>query len=149
MVEQGLDIVGCGYQGHVIDSFIEDLQRRGVERVVDVRLTPLSRKKGFSKRLLSAALSDNGIEYSHYRALGNPKWNRNGFGGSESELEIARANFAGIIQDDQSESALHEVAEFAKRGRVALLCFEADELRCHRYVIRQILVAQARTMIPI
>lgn len=47
--------------------------------LVDVRLTPLSRKPRLSKTKLAAALADVGIEYVHHRALGNPKDNRAGF----------------------------------------------------------------------
>ncbi|MFE2500029.1 DUF488 family protein [Streptomyces scopuliridis] len=52
--------------------------------VADVRLTPISRKPGFSKTRLPHALDEAGITYTHLRALGNPKDNRapSGKGGS-------------------------------------------------------------------
>jgi hypothetical protein len=55
---------------------IGDLVDTGVERLVDVRELPLSRRRGFSKTALGDALRHAGIEYVHVRALGNPKPNR-------------------------------------------------------------------------
>ncbi|WTY53947.1 DUF488 domain-containing protein [Micromonospora sp. NBC_01412] len=57
-------------------------------------MTPISRKRGFSKSALSQALATQGIVYEHRRELGNPKENRPGFGGTREELESARAVYA-------------------------------------------------------
>ncbi|PPJ18215.1 hypothetical protein C5E45_10195 [Nocardia nova] len=43
------------------------LAEAGVATVVDVRLTPISRKPGLSKTKLSAALAEAGIRYVHLR----------------------------------------------------------------------------------
>ena len=48
------------------------LQAAGVERVIDVRALPLSRRPGFSRSPLRAALEEAGIEYVHLKALGTP-----------------------------------------------------------------------------
>jgi transcriptional regulator with XRE-family HTH domain len=45
-----------GYEGRTIDSFVTALIAAGVDAVADIRLTPISRKAGFSKSRLSAAL---------------------------------------------------------------------------------------------
>ncbi|MDR1430587.1 MAG: DUF488 domain-containing protein, partial [Propionibacteriaceae bacterium] len=47
--------------------------------LVDVRQTPISRKRGLSKTALGAALSEAGIDYIHLRELGNPRDNRDGY----------------------------------------------------------------------
>jgi len=65
-----------GYQGSTPSDLIDRLLGAGVERVVDVRELPLSRRRGFSKSPLAAALTSAGIRYEHVRALGNPKPNR-------------------------------------------------------------------------
>lgn len=63
-----------GYEQHRSPStLIDALLDAGVRRLVDVRELPLSRRRGFSKTALSAALADAEIEYEHVRALGNPK----------------------------------------------------------------------------
>jgi uncharacterized protein (DUF488 family) len=66
-----------GYEGHPTPgSMVTTLQGADVERLLDVRELPLSRRRGFSKTLLSATLAEHGIRYDHERALGNPKVHR-------------------------------------------------------------------------
>lgn len=128
-------LVGVGYQGRSIDNFTADLAREGVTRLVDVRLTPLSRKPGFSKTALAQALSATGIAYEHRRELGNPRDNRAGFGGSTAELHAARAHFAQLLCRPESTTAIEDIVAAGERELVALLCFEADQERCHRDVV--------------
>lgn len=127
-------IMGIGYEGQNIDEFIEKLAGRGTHVLADVRLNPISRKRGFSKRMLAAALAEAGIGYWHVPELGNPKWNRAGFGGGAAELVAARERFAGMI-GGEAGMRLDEIAAAAAGGVVAVMCFEADERACHRYVV--------------
>lgn len=62
-----------GYEGRSIGEFLELLKSHGVEHLVDVRDAPISRKPGFAKTSLSAALAAVSIRYTHARALGCPK----------------------------------------------------------------------------
>ncbi|SCF15536.1 Protein of unknown function, DUF488 [Micromonospora echinospora] len=128
-------IVGVGYEGKSIDDFVADLVSRRVARVVDVRMTPISRKPGFSKSALSRALAAGGIRYEHRRELGNPKENRPGFSGSEEQLAAARAVYVARLQQPDSLAALDALGQAARTELVALLCFEADEVRCHRQLV--------------
>jgi len=130
-------LVGVGYEGRTIGELVSDLVGRGVSRLVDVRLTPISRKPGFSKTALSQALTDAGIDYEHRPELGNPKTNRPGFAGPPAELAEARAIFAALLHRPGSDEALDALAGVARHELVALLCFEADERRCHRDVVLQ------------
>src|SRR3954466_2864574 len=60
----------------------------GVERVIDVRALPLSRRPGFSKSPLRAALEQAGIEYVHLKALGTPAEGRSAArAGRHADLE--------------------------------------------------------------
>ena len=65
-------IFTIGYESTTMAEFLAALQRAGVERVIDVRALPLSRRPGFSKSPLRAALEEAGIEYVHLKALGTP-----------------------------------------------------------------------------
>ncbi|WP_440065978.1 DUF488 family protein, N3 subclade [Streptosporangium sp. OZ121] len=95
----------------------------------------MSRKRGFSKTALAKALADAGIAYEHMRELGNPKWNRAGFGGSPAGLGAARGVYAGQLRDTDARECLNRIAEAARRQTVAIMCFEADEYRCHRDLV--------------
>jgi uncharacterized protein (DUF488 family) len=96
------------------------------------RLTPIFRKRGFSKRSLAEYLESAGIRYEHLRALGNPKDNCAGFAGDADELRSALARYDTLLADEEATAALDRVTELATRNRVAVLCFEASDHRCHR-----------------
>lgn len=65
-----------GYEGKEIEEFIEYLNAHDIQRVVDVREIPLSRKKGFSKNTLRHLLAERDIDYIHIKALGSPTYLR-------------------------------------------------------------------------
>jgi transcriptional regulator with XRE-family HTH domain len=126
-------LVSVGYEGRELDGFVEELMQAEVTMVADVRLTPLSRKPGFSKTRLGARLGEAGIEYRHLRSLGNPKENRPPFW--EGRVEEGRARFRTLMEEPGAISALADLADHAGQQRVAVLCFERDEHRCHRKVV--------------
>src|SRR5689334_7703139 len=61
-----------GYEGRALDELIAVLAANQIDRVIDVRELPLSRRRGFSKTPLGTALVGAGIEYVHMREAGNP-----------------------------------------------------------------------------
>jgi uncharacterized protein (DUF488 family) len=127
--------MGVGYEGQDAERFVSELRSAGVDVVVDVRLTPISRKRGFSKRSLAEQLESAGIQYEHLRALGNPKDNRAGFAGAPDDLRAAMDRYAALLADDDAVTALERITELATSNRVAVLCFEASDHRCHRQVV--------------
>ena len=66
-----------GYEKKSVEEFVDCLKSYDIDTLVDVREIPLSRKKGFSKTLLSEFLEKSGIEYVHIKELGSPKELRN------------------------------------------------------------------------
>lgn len=125
-------LLTIGYEGRTADELVECLRDENVTVLVDVRLTPLSRKPGLSKRRLSDTLADAGIEYVHLPALGNPKENRSLFRSGDPR---SRARFRALLRSPEGAAALERVGELATDGRVALLCFERDAMECHRHLV--------------
>lgn len=125
-------IVSIGYQGRTVGELVEVLRRGGVEVLVDVRLNPVSRKPGFSKKPLSRALAEAGIGYRHERALGNPRENRDPYDPQRYEAQLRGGGAA----------AFAEVIELARSVRVALLCLERRHRDCHRSAILDLAVQQ-------
>lgn len=127
-----------GYEGRSLDELVDALRAAGVERLVDVRELPLSRRKGSSKTALGDTLREAGIEYIHVRALGNPKPNRERYwaGDVEGGAAVYREHL-----NNGSRSALVELAESLGDDPACLLCFERDHAECHRDVIVQELQA--------
>lgn len=132
----GSNLTGIGYEGLDLDGLVSRLRLRDVSTVVDVRLTPISRKKGLSKTALSQRLASEGIAYEHLPSLGNPRVNREGFADTDGdEGREARDRFGEVLDTDDARKGLDRVLELTKTGPVALLCFEADETRCHRELV--------------
>lgn len=125
-------LVSIGYEGKSVDDLVTQLLEQGVRVLVDVRLTPVSRKPGLSKTKLSEALAAVGIGYVHHRALGNPKDNRAGFRAGEPE---SRARYRDVLETAAASDALDHVSELLDGGVVALLCFEQDHAECHRDIV--------------
>lgn len=122
-----------GYEGATMDEFIAALRGAGVERVIDVRALPLSRRPGFSKTPLRNALAEAGIEYVHLRALGTP---------AEGRTAARAGNLAALqtIYDDQLKQpeAIAEAAmmvDMAREMPSALLCYERNPATCHRTLL--------------
>ena len=114
-------LVSIGYEGRSADELVQALQRASVDVLVDVRLTPSSRKPGLSKRKLAATLAAVDIEYLHLPALGNPKDNRGAFrAGKPAAYERLRA----LLTGDAARDAIDEITTLLDEHTVALLCFE-------------------------
>ncbi len=122
-----------GYEQHAdASSLIDTLRAAGVRRLVDVRELPLSRRRGFSKTALAAALATANIEYEHVRELGNPKAYRELYR-SGRVAEGARRYRAHL--HNGSYPALVRVTDMICEAPTCLLCFEAAHEVCHRAVI--------------
>lgn len=130
------NIYGFGYEGKTAEELIATLKNYEISTLIDVRLTPISRKKGLSKTKLRAAIEAAGMKYHHLPALGNPKDNRAGFSTPyTTEWAVARHNFEQVLENENAVQALEEIHQLLEHGNVGLLCFEADTKCCHRDVI--------------
>ncbi|QNM83555.1 DUF488 domain-containing protein [Sphingomonas sabuli] len=122
-----------GYEGVTQDEFVGALQQAGVERVIDVRAVPNSRRPGFSKTPLRNALAEAGIDYVHLRALGTPADGRAAArAGRHDELERI---YAGQLELPEAIAQSAQMIELAREKPSALLCFERDPGGCHRTLL--------------
>ena len=126
-------IFTIGYESTTMDEFLAALKGAGVERLIDVRALPLSRRPGFSKSPLRAALEEVGIEYVHLKALGTPAEGRSAArAGRRAELERV---YAGQLELPEAVVQAAQMIELAVQKRSALLCFEREPAHCHRTLL--------------
>ena len=128
-------IFTIGYEKRSVDDLIWLLQSRKVVRVIDVRLTPWSRRPGFSRKRLCAALEAAGIAYEHMGGLGNPPAIRDIY--LAGDAEAGHRRFREHLSNGAS-ATIDELVEIADRETVALLCLERDAFRCHRSVVASV-----------
>jgi uncharacterized protein (DUF488 family) len=129
----GRRIYSVGYEGLELKGLVDHLTAAKVSLVVDVRLNPVSRKRGFSRKSLSTELHRKEIAYRHEPTLGNPQENREPF--RRGDGEEGRHRMRAILNG--SGAALQRLVEDAREKRVAVLCVERDRRRCHRQVITE------------
>jgi len=126
-----------GYEKALLQDVLDTLTEAGASTLIDVRDRPISRRPGFSKRQLVAAIEDAGMRYVHLAALGTPPEGR--LAGRRREWH----RFWGIVEEKlarpEAELDLRRAAEIAAAPPSSLLCYEADWRVCHRRRIAEIL----------
>ena len=127
-----------GYEGQTLEVFLAKLADSAIHTLVDVRELPLSRKRGFSKRALDAALAARGIEYVHVPALGCPKPIRDRY---RSDGDWARYTRAFDAYLSRQGDAVEALAKLSRTTTACLMCFEADFTRCHRSIVANAVTA--------
>jgi uncharacterized protein (DUF488 family) len=122
-----------GYERLLPPQLVAELQAAGVQRVIDVRQRPQSRRPGMSKTRLGELLGAHGIAYEHRRALGTPPDLRHDF--HAGRIERARAAFREHVEATAPDELAALAGELEHGPRTALLCLEEDAARCHRRVL--------------
>lgn len=122
-----------GYEATTMGDFIEALSKAGVERVIDVRAVPNSRRPGFSKTPLRNALAEAGIDYVHLRPLGTPAEGREA--ARKGRHEDLKRIYAAQLDLPEAMVAAEQMKELAAEKPSALLCYERDPAGCHRTLL--------------
>ena len=122
-----------GYERAELKYFIGTLQKAKIELLVDVRDRAQSRRKGFSKTALAEALASAGIEYVHFRSLGDPKEGREA--ARAGQMQKFKKIYAGVLKTKEAKDALAEVTELAVSQSICLMCYERDHRECHRKIV--------------
>lgn len=140
----GPRIFTIGYEGATQAELIAALQGAGVERVIDVRAVPLSRKPGFSKNVLAAGLKEAGIDYAHLKALGTPPAGREA--ARKGRMDEMRRIFAAQLETPEAGLQAAQMVALAEEKPSALLCFERDPAGCHRTPLREAVLPDAEVI---
>lgn len=128
-----MKIFTIGYEATTMDEFIAALKAAGVERIIDVRAVPLSRRPGFSKNVLAASLREAGIEYVHLKALGTPKLGRDA--AKKGDVATLERVYEGQLQLPEAQAEAAMMRALAAEKPSALLCYERDPAHCHRTLL--------------
>jgi uncharacterized protein (DUF488 family) len=124
-----------GYEAATPGGLVAALQEAGVRTVADVRALANSRRPGFAKRALSAALGEAGIVYWHLPALGTPAEGRAAV--RAGRPAAMRPIFLRHLEGTEPQAALAALGERARREPVCLLCLEDDPAHCHRSLVAE------------
>ena len=129
-----------GYEKASLRDVLATLADAGVAILIDVRDRPQSRRAGFSKRQLQAAIEEAGLRYVHLKALGTPAEGR------EANRTRQWPRFWKIVEarlaTAEAEIDLQHAAALAAEAPACLMCYEADWRICHRRRVAEILEAR-------
>ncbi len=128
-------IATIGYEKASLSDFVKTLEVCEIDILVDVRDRAQSRRPGFSKTALSAAVNEVGIDYVHYKALGDPKEGREA--ARAGKFDLFQKIFLEVLSTNEAQEALFEVKELAKNSNICLMCYERDQRECHRKIIAE------------
>ncbi len=134
------DLLTIGYEGCTVDEVVGTLRQARAKLLIDVRAVAQSRKPGFSKRQLAAALDEAGIGYVHLQGLGTPKPGRVAVrAGHPERMEVI---FRDHMCADRAQAELAQAKELVSARVACLLCFERDHRMCHRRLVAEMIVAE-------
>lgn len=120
-----------GYEGKSIEAYLNLLLQDGVTLLCDVRRNPISRKYGFSKRVLASGCSHVGIRYEHVPQLGIESSKRHNLSSQEDYDDLFSRYSIEYLPRQEKELSM--ISSWIESGeRVALTCYEADVRQCHR-----------------
>ena len=126
-------IFTIGYQQATQPALLAALRDARIELLADVRARPLSRKPGFSKSALKAAVEEAGMEYRHFRDVGTPPEGR--AAALRGDRETLARVYAGQLELPEALAAMAELRQLALEKRTCLLCFCREADKCHRSLL--------------
>ena len=120
-----------GYEQAKPAAVLGELKHAKIDILVDTRAVAASRRPGFSKKQLAAALDDEGIAYIHLQKLGTPADGR--AAARSGDTDRLWKIYDKHIKTPEAQEAFDELLGLIKaKKRIALLCYCRDPKTCHR-----------------
>jgi uncharacterized protein (DUF488 family) len=142
-------VYAIGHSTRTIDQFIEVLRAHSISMLVDIRTIPKSRHNPqFNEDQLKRSLKDKGIAYLHFRGLGGLRKAKKDSINTGWQIASFRG-FADYMQTREFVSAIRQLMQLAKQGRVAIMCAEGNPFRCHRSLVADALVVRKARVLHI
>ena len=142
-------IFTIGHSTRTIEEFLSILQAHGIQRLVDIRSLPKSRRvPQFNDDALAASLHQQGIDYVHLKTLGglrhakkdsiNTGWRNASFRG-----------YADYMATKEFREGISRLLDLAREKRTAIMCAEAVPWRCHRSLVGDALLVRGVSVLDI
>jgi uncharacterized protein (DUF488 family) len=138
----------AGHGNRSIDEFVALLKEAAIERLVDVRAYPASRRHPqFARAALERSLGEAGIRY---------EWEGKALGGRRKPApdsphvalrSPAFRAYADHMTTGEFRAGIERVEAAAQTSRVVVMCAERLPWECHRFLISDYLVAAGATVV--
>lgn len=142
MAKKPARVFTIGHSNRTLEDFIGLLKAHSVQTLVDVRTIPRSRHNPqFNIETLPKEMEKEGMGYVHMKGLGglrramkdspNTGWRNTSFRG-----------FADYMLTEEFRVSLDGLIALAEKERVAVMCAESLQWRCHRSLIADSLLVR-------
>jgi uncharacterized protein (DUF488 family) len=125
-----LAVYTFGYEGQQVDAFLNMLLLNGIQRLIDVRNNPVSRRYGFHKSTLDRLCKSLDIEYAHRPELGIPPKLRQSLK-TQADYESLFTKYEVEVLTNNAV-AIEEVSRLVQTKPAVLVCMESNPSSCHR-----------------
>lgn len=133
-------IVTFGHGTLSQEQFTRIVRRAGIDRIVDIRSYPGSRRNPqFGRETMERWLPEAGIGYSWLPDLGGRRRPRRDSRHTALRHEAFRA-YADHMETDEFRRGISDLMELAVREQCAIMCSESVWWRCHRRLVADHLV---------
>jgi uncharacterized protein (DUF488 family) len=134
-----MDLYTIGHSNHPVDKFIQLLVDHGIERLIDVRSTPMSRfNPQFNKKNMQQVLLKHQIEYVYAGAElgGRPPdpslYKHNALPGKKTDY-LHELNYPEVVKRPQFSQGIQQLLELAAEQPTTIMCSEENPAFCHRH----------------
>jgi len=140
-----------GHSTRPFEEFLRALAAHGIERLVDVRSFPGSRRyPHFNREELARTLPAAGIEYVRMGDSLGGRRRKTREGGPHSALRNASfKNYADHMDSAAFRAGVERLLALAAEKRTAYMCSEALWWRCHRGMISDFLLSRGHEVLHI
>lgn len=138
-----------GHSNRSLEEFTEILTAHRIERVIDVRRFPVSRKwPHFDAESLAKSLPSAGIDYAGMPELGGRRKPRPDSPHVAWRVDAFRG-YADFMDTEEFARSIAKAIELARERRSALACAEALPWRCHRSILADAFLARGWEVLEI
>jgi len=124
-------IFTIGYEGRSLENFLNELIVNNIKVLVDIRSNPRSMKYGFSGSVLKHYVEGVGVKYLSAPELGiEGKYRKHLL--TENDYIRLFEFYEREILPRQTEKIKMLKNLIVHQNRIALMCFEREQERCHR-----------------
>ena len=132
---QPVTLFSVGHGARSVEEFVKLLRSAGIERIVDVRSRPGSRRHPqFGQHALAERLEDAGIEYVWRKDLGGFRTSKLG----SAHAGLSSDGFRGYADHMDTEEFARALEWLLARGAerpTAFMCAESAWTSCHRRML--------------
>ncbi len=126
------ELFSIGYATKELDSFLAQLQNRGITAIADVRSVPYSKVfHNYHREALAATLRERGVHYVYLGEELGPRSKDPTHYDEQRQIQFERLQAAPLFQQ-----GIERVFTGLDKGlNIALLCAEKDPAVCHRSLL--------------